>query len=457
MGKLYSSLEGFKYCFVPKPHIGGYVAMEAFARGLLRYGTYDEYHSYFNDDFFSSLSSDQIFNSPCFSNRLKLRQLKRLLEPGTPPYHIAHFEGVAPDRELLFRKLLGHKKIPVTRTMYTIATTAHLRDVLDVCLLGFGGRPYDSTIALSNSTREALLAYLADLEDSTEGRVKYRGRVDVIPPGIDPDAFQPCDKYEARKQYGIPADAVVLISLARISSISKFNYRYLLEAYSRILKKTSKKLFLIIAGSDRHSEATRLAELLGVLGLANKVKLIVNFPDKAKSGILACGDMFISLSDNVQESFGISLIEAMAMGLPVVCTDWNGYKDIVTDGATGFRIPTKWKVNPDPSDILVNFNHPYDHSVIQRISRSVEIDDHLLGQRISLLINNDETRKQMGDAARKYVILHFAVKHIINAYEQLWDELNDIAGHDNDEYRDVSDLLYYNYFRHFQSYPTALE
>ena len=47
-----------------------------------------------------------------------------------------------------------------------------------------------------------------------------------------------------------------------------------------------------------------------------------------------------ALSDNIQETFGLTPVEAMAAGLPCVVSDWNGYKDTVADGETGFRIPT---------------------------------------------------------------------------------------------------------------------
>ena len=51
-------------------------------------------------------------------------------------------------------------------------------------------------------------------------------------------------------------------------------------------------------------------------------------------------DIFVSLSDDIQETFGLTPVEAMAASLPCVVSDWNGYKDTVADGETGFRIPT---------------------------------------------------------------------------------------------------------------------
>ena len=49
----------------------------------------------------------------------------------------------------------------------------------------------------------------------------------------------------------------------------------------------------------------------------------------------AGADVFCSLSDNIQETFGIVPIEAMAAGLPVLVSDWDGYKDTVRHGVDG--------------------------------------------------------------------------------------------------------------------------
>ena len=50
----------------------------------------------------------------------------------------------------------------------------------------------------------------------------------------------------------------------------------------------------------------------------------------------------MSLVDNPQETFGLAVAEAMAAGVPLVVSDWNGYRDLVRDGIDGFRVPTSW-------------------------------------------------------------------------------------------------------------------
>ena len=54
----------------------------------------------------------------------------------------------------------------------------------------------------------------------------------------------------------------------------------------------------------------------------------------------AGSDIFLSLVDNIQETFGITPLEAMAAGLPVVASDRGGYRATIRDGVEGFLVPT---------------------------------------------------------------------------------------------------------------------
>src|ERR1700760_2735871 len=63
--------------------------------------------------------------------------------------------------------------------------------------------------------------------------------------------------------------------------------------------------------------------------------------DRTLVGELWAGaDVFMSLVDNIQETFGITPVEAMAAGLPVVASNWDGYRFTGRDGQDGFLIPT---------------------------------------------------------------------------------------------------------------------
>ena len=64
-----------------------------------------------------------------------------------------------------------------------------------------------------------------------------------------------------------------------------------------------------------------------------------------RSSVWRAADIFTSLSDNIQETFGLVIVEAMASGLPVVASDWDGYRDLVVDGETGLLVPTAMVVD----------------------------------------------------------------------------------------------------------------
>lgn len=455
--RLYGSLAGFKYYIKPKPFLGAYVAMENFARGLLRYGTFDEYHTYFDQGFFQSLTRDERRKVYVDGERLKVLHLGSLLRHPDRCYRVLHFERMNPYEEVVFRNLLQKKSIPLTRRAYAVATRAHLGEFLGTCLLGKGGRPYDSIVVPSRPTRDAVLAYLADVAAATSGQFHYRGRVDVIPHGIPWDEFRPTNRAEARRKLGIPPDATVLVSVARFSSDSKMNYDRVIDFFRQLVGRSAADLVLVMAGSDTNRESENVLHHATELGVRDRLMLITDFSDADKAAILSAGDVFLSLSDNLQESFGITLIEAMATGLPLVCSDWNGYKDIVDDGVTGYRIPTVWHVREHPEDVLNGFHrNPYDHTVLHRLSRDVRIDMHAAVERTLELIARTDLRKRMGEKGRIKASRAYSIKTEIGEFEALWQELSEMAECDPSDYTDLHSVLRYEYPKHFQGYASSV-
>src|SRR5690606_14648837 len=72
-------------------------------------------------------------------------------------------------------------------------------------------------------------------------------------------------------------------------------------------------------------------------------------------------DIFTSLSDNIQETFGITPLEAMAAGLPVVVTDWDGYRETVRNGVDGFAVPTLAPPPGNAADLAFRFEAELDN------------------------------------------------------------------------------------------------
>jgi glycosyltransferase involved in cell wall biosynthesis len=270
------------------------------------------------------------------------------------------------------------------------------------------------------------------------------------------ESFAPIDRLEARRALGLPGDAVVLLSIARLSSSSKLTYGRMLDALARVRARTSQHVCLVLAGAGSTQEVKALEAAIAARGLTGSVVCRPNFEDDEKIILLSSADIFLSLSDNLQESFGIALVEALAVGLPVVGTDWDGYRDIVRPGQNGFLTPTTWSVERSPMADLEVFRHPYSHETIQALAQAVAIDEAYLDEHLILLIENAELRR--GFAARNQADARsrYHIRSIVERYELLWQELAAMAARDPSPHRNLAPVLNYDYPRHFRTYPTRV-
>lgn len=153
-------------------------------------------------------------------------------------------------------------------------------------------------------------------------------RVEYIPGvGIDVARFRDAsvDRLQKRAELNVPADAFLLLSVGELSH--RKNHETALKAIA-LLKDPS--VHYIIAGKGSKQEY--LENLASELGLENNLHLLgyrSDIPELNKTA-----DMFIFPS--FQEGLPVSLMEAMAAGLPVVCSEIRGNVDLVKNGETGY-------------------------------------------------------------------------------------------------------------------------
>lgn len=169
----------------------------------------------------------------------------------------------------------------------------------------------DYVVGQSNNTLENMRRYYsADV------------RTALIPLGIS----RPSVVTGAREDYGLPADATILVTIGRL--VARKAVDQLVDSMA-ILKSSGASL--IVIGSGPEEEA--LKDKIVSLGLENCVHLLgqVNEVDKVK--LLGLSDIYVSTSQH--EGFGLVFLEAMAQGLPIVCYDFGGQTDFLDDGLTG--------------------------------------------------------------------------------------------------------------------------
>ena len=131
------------------------------------------------------------------------------------------------------------------------------------------------------------------------------------------------------------------------------------------------------------------------------------------------------MSDNIQESFGITPLEAMASSIPVLVSDWNGYRETVKNGIDGFTIPT-YMPPPGNGKDIADLYHREKISYgdyLGATSQSTVIDIVQLTQKLSVLVSNKDLRLKMGNLGKLRMQKEYDWCHIISAYETLWLEL----------------------------------
>jgi len=188
--------------------------------------------------------------------------------------------------------------------------------------------------------------YAAYLEERIGKRPPQELLMPVIPLGVDCDVFAQdaaasADRVRLRQGLGIDVDDVVLLFVGRLSFHAKAHPLPFYVAAESAARRTGRRVHLIQAGWFANDIAEKEFRD-GARALCPSVNAVFldGRDEDVRRRIWRAADVFVSLSDNIQETFGLTPIEAMAAGLPVVVSDWNGHRETVEDGVHGFTIPT---------------------------------------------------------------------------------------------------------------------
>ena len=156
---------------------------------------------------------------------------------------------------------------------------------------------------------------------------RYGRKVEVLHNGVDVDQFKPQPRAPAlRARLGLPAAAQVLVSVGRL--VGWKGLRVIIEALPQLPQDAH---YLIVGDGP---DAERLREQAAQLGVAERVHFFGRVAHEELPQVLAQADILVQPSVG-EESFGITLVEAMACALPVVASRQGGMTEIVLPGVTG--------------------------------------------------------------------------------------------------------------------------
>lgn len=366
---------------------------------------------------------------PC--NRGRSRSLYIVEEAAyfTKPTGVLHHPCPPDARFAWMRHALAPHRFALSGVTHTLATAAATSAICDFVSAPF--EPYDRLICTSRAVRDMVNAvagsYVDYLLDRFGGTPAMRPKTTVIPLGVNPDRFRPAtvaERASARQAFGIGQDEVMVLCTGRLSHHAKAHPFPVFHAAQQAARASDRKVHLVFAGWAAHPAVdAEYRKAARILAPAARVSFLNGQDPAVRSRVWHAADVFMSLPDNIQETFGLVIVEAMASGLPVVASDWNGYRDLVADGETGWLVPTRWLrgTTSGLSGRLLFGALNYDNFLAESI-QTVAVDARAAGEALTRLVNDSSLRQRMGEAGRQRACEHFSWRNVIAAYEAMWAE-----------------------------------
>jgi len=235
-------------------------------------------------------------------------------------------------------------------------------------------RRRDRVVAVGEAVRQALI--------DNEGIPA--GRVGVVYNGISlPDLAAPPARDEVRRELAIGPDDLVLMQVARLDYLK--DHATAIRTLARVVaQRPDARLVLVGEGPER----VKIEEQVRSQGLEESVRLLGLRKDVAR--LLVAADVFLLTS--ISEGIPLTLIEAMAAGLPVISTQVGGVAEVVADGVSGLLAPAG--------------------------------DDAALAQHVLRLADDAALARHMGTCGRRRAQEMFAEDRMQADYCRLYDEVS---------------------------------
>lgn len=290
-------------------------------------------------------------------------------------------------------------------------------------------KPYDAVVCTSLCAETMLRRTFEDLrerfKEAFHADLPEPPRLVRIPLGIPDPPDPPVPREAARRRLGWNVDDVIVLYVGRFSVRGKMDLSPFLEGAAWFLKKFRREgravpCRFVLAGAGKREDVRLVSELCRCVGLSSEVTVEANLTSEKKNLFYAASDVFCSLVDNFQETFGLTILEAMSFGLPVIASAFNGYRDLVRPGVSGFLIPTYASPEAEPWESLAGI---LDVSVLRyHRAQKVAFDMESFLDALTVLVTRPEMRRSMGEAARREA-QRYRWPRIIAEYTGLWEEL----------------------------------
>jgi N-acetyl-alpha-D-glucosaminyl L-malate synthase BshA len=272
----------------------------------------------------------------------------------------------------LARAMLRPRRVPFVTTLHGT----------DITLVGID-RSYLPITRFSIEESNAVTAISEYLREVTLKEFDVQHPIEMIPNFVNCDVFQPAKDNSRREEFA-PGNEKVLVHLSNFRPVKRVPD--VIEIFALVRKEIPAKLLMIGDGPDRATaewmvRQNGLASAVTFLGKQSQVQELLN-----------CADLMLLPSD--LESFGLAVLEAMACGVPAVCSRVGGVPEVVRDGVEGYLVTPR--------------------------------DTKTMAARALEILTDPGRQERMGKAARERALSQFCSTRIIPLYEKLYERV--IAG-----------------------------
>jgi sugar transferase (PEP-CTERM/EpsH1 system associated) len=207
-------------------------------------------------------------------------------------------------------------------------------------------------------------------------------KLEFIPNGVDTNRFRPGDESELRSELGIEANAFVIGSIGRMDPVK--NHEGIVRAVAQ-LASGKRQVHLVIVGDGPNQG--NLESVIRNTPMPHKPHLLGYRPDVER--IYRMFDLFIL--NSFAEGMSNTVLEAMASGLPAVCTSVGGNSELIQHRQTGMLIDSS--------------------------------NDAALTAAIAECMDSPEECARWGRNARQYVIDEMSLPRMISRYVPLYESV----------------------------------
>ncbi len=227
----------------------------------------------------------------------------------------------------------------------------------------------------------AFCAVSADVKQFMQDEGLPGDRIEVIQNGITPGPSPSVELREhARRELGVPPDVLAIGTAARLDPVK--DLRTLLHAFRAVADQRNATLLVLGDGHEREA----LITLRHDLGLDERVRFL-GFREDVRT-LLAGLDLYVNSS--ISEGISLTILEAMAVGVPVVATAVGGTPEVLSHGG-GILVPSR--------------------------------DQTALAEAVLALIDSAELRARLGDQGRERVCTAFSSDRMTARYRDLYRAL----------------------------------